>query len=961
MIRLNSLSINKGSHCIMNNVSLSLPSKGFIAINRQKKSDIDSLFEVVEGIKKPSSGSIIVNGKDIAQFSQSDLDSYHAHTIGFFHSNPDLLISLTSIENVEYQLGQKSNRSGRLKAKEILQKVGFDQPINSGILSLTKENQRRISLARLIRQDSWIILADNPYERDISDECAGERMSHLKELSKTKSVIVGCTDRQEKILSADYCLSFREGKLISGSAPESQWGSQEDTDTKRMTLGLKKKLRLAFRHRTSNPLLLFLSVFLSAIGFSLAGSGSAYLSAGSEGLIAQSILNSGENYIAIKNLYHKEVDGNRTVSYSPFSKKNVEKISSKRKTPFLKAVSSIQNLFPYYENRPLVDLDTAEEKPIMSYYSSAWTGQLTCFSAIDKDDGIPNGDKLLAGRIPNTDSEIRLTDFQFDRIKDTLNKADPSVSDLTYQSILGKEISFYQYDVRFFPSLSIVGILDTSYDPADYQNYKSYCLNGSNAKETPAPESAAAAEKEKLSLLKDQSHINLFFVSQNRLLSVSKTDCKPSSSSQECFFLDEKTVSSVALNPSHLNYLREEGKENIVLFKDSDFSQDNFLSLCLSDYIESIKDSKELTESGNIVIPKKFLESSAKDDRSYPGTSYSFFRNLIAVPIQSYALDHYQAAFLNEEFDVGQYTKNYYLKLKKEIPAIIPENDKLEVYKSYLSTVFLRGRPDYSSEKEVSAFTDIRATAKEMLEYYRNLYSDTIFSKRGFSYQMVPELETKPVTYHFRLSGLVPFYSDNNTISLPTRKQEILEKMYPSDVGDCSSLIVPLFGKGKKEIQQIASLQNKDYISCYRLAIQNPSAQIWDGIQKRQFYCLLFFILSLLFLIGSAFVFYYYFRYSIIGFSIERLYQRKLGTPKKDIVWQSVLQVLILAFLSFLLSTCLRFTLSSSLSSLLASQYTKSFYILPGIVQVLLLLFHSIFLSFFTSLPSLLKLSRELK
>ena len=118
-----------------------------------------TVLNILGGMDSASSGSVVVDGQDIARYSQRRLTSYRRDDIGFVFQFYNLIPNLTALENVELamQICKKP-----LNAKMVLQEVGLDQRMSNFPAQLSGGEQQRVSIARALAKNPKLLLCDEP-------------------------------------------------------------------------------------------------------------------------------------------------------------------------------------------------------------------------------------------------------------------------------------------------------------------------------------------------------------------------------------------------------------------------------------------------------------------------------------------------------------------------------------------------------------------------------------------------------------------------------------------------------------------------------------------------------------------------------------------------------------------------------------------------------------------------------
>ena len=819
--------------------------------------------------------------------------------------------------------------------------------------NLSKENLQKASLVRAIAKDSKVILANDPFSF-LSEESAKEIAELLKEESKKRLIILECSKASAINQYLDFSIVYENKSLIS-SIPlsESAESNIKTPNAKhKSSLESKHSFSIAWKNRKNNKFLLSATILTSGLALAFSGVYSLLRLKSDTSLTADSIIGQKDDYCSLSNYY--AIGNSKQSAY--FSDSNVDSLSKKFSLPFLKV---IQDYTPaaYYENNPV--FTETEFNPDSSdgiYESYFDLGNMSYrYACLDSREKLPSDYKLIAGRLPEKDNEIRLTDFQAEALSYTSGKRE-----LSPNSLLNKKITLCNTNKnrkQILPELTITGVLDTVYDSKDFKEFKDYCLNH---KTDISSNKVVRDESNKLYELKHDSYSNIFFVSRNVFEDLKKSHCYHyyDTRTNNYFILDQKPWLPNDSESYNYEYLREANKKKIQLFQDSNYDSDDFLSLSLQSYIRELKDAGKLDQERNIVIPKKFLEQGATTDFTYTGSPYDFFYDFIRFPIHTYSIDYYKNAINEKEFNFETEALNYYKSLNTSAPSRIPEEDKPKIYEQYLTKVFEYGIPDYSVPGESKAFSEIYSLGRKRLSYYRNYYKDSIFSERDLSYQYNDKETNENKILPFRLSGLTLINTDLK-LRYPIRKEENLSKIYYDGGATYSSILTPI--TNRTSLRKLISRQSSRYSNHNLYLIRNFSAYIAAASNKKQRLCTWFLILAILSMIAAAILEFYFFKVNLLILSIDAYYQKCRGTTENEIRKEAIFSPLLTFLSSFLLSIAFRYIVNAILKSCLITVYPSFLLLSPGYIQILILLLLSLLLAILTSIPSLLDLKSKVE
>ena len=145
-------------------VSLEVPAGEFVALLGSSGSGKSSMLNLIAGLDRPTSGSVIVQDRDLAKLSREDLAKYRLHVVGMVFQSFNLIASMTLAENVELPLRFAEVERGKRDtvAREALQRVGLEARMHHRPSELSGGEQQRAALARALINQPKILLADEP-------------------------------------------------------------------------------------------------------------------------------------------------------------------------------------------------------------------------------------------------------------------------------------------------------------------------------------------------------------------------------------------------------------------------------------------------------------------------------------------------------------------------------------------------------------------------------------------------------------------------------------------------------------------------------------------------------------------------------------------------------------------------------------------------------------------------------
>ena len=149
---------------VLRDLSFTIPAGTCLAIMGPSGSGKSTLLNVMAGIDRPTSGSVVVAGTRLDDLSEGDMARWRARHIGYVFQSYNLIPVLTASENVELPLllTHLSRQERREHVKTALRLVGLGERMDHYPRQLSGGQEQRVGLARAIVSDPTMILADEP-------------------------------------------------------------------------------------------------------------------------------------------------------------------------------------------------------------------------------------------------------------------------------------------------------------------------------------------------------------------------------------------------------------------------------------------------------------------------------------------------------------------------------------------------------------------------------------------------------------------------------------------------------------------------------------------------------------------------------------------------------------------------------------------------------------------------------
>lgn len=148
----------------MNNISLKIKKGDMISIIGKSGSGKSTLLHIISGLRNPSSGKIIINGKKIQNLSNKNIANLRNNYLGFVYQFHHLLSDFTVLENtyIPLLINNLKINIAKKKAKKMLKKLGLEKIIYHFPSEISGGEKQRVAVARALINKPKLIIADEP-------------------------------------------------------------------------------------------------------------------------------------------------------------------------------------------------------------------------------------------------------------------------------------------------------------------------------------------------------------------------------------------------------------------------------------------------------------------------------------------------------------------------------------------------------------------------------------------------------------------------------------------------------------------------------------------------------------------------------------------------------------------------------------------------------------------------------
>lgn len=197
-------------------VNLKIEHGAFISIVGTSGSGKSTLLHMLGGLDRPTSGEVIVDGKEIFGFKDEELTIFRRRKIGFVFQNYNLVPTLNVYENIILPIGLDGNTPDQPYVEQIISTLGLEAKLQNMPNNLSGGQQQRVAIARALASKPAIILADEP-TGNLDTKTSQDVLGLLKVTStKFKQTIVMITHNEEIAQLADSIVRIEDGQIAGG-------------------------------------------------------------------------------------------------------------------------------------------------------------------------------------------------------------------------------------------------------------------------------------------------------------------------------------------------------------------------------------------------------------------------------------------------------------------------------------------------------------------------------------------------------------------------------------------------------------------------------------------------------------------------------------------------------------------------------------------------------------------------
>ncbi len=223
MIRTQGLSKIYGSHTVLADIDLTIGEGEQVAITGPTQAGKTTLLYLLSGILRPSSGSVILDGRDLSKMSRRQIQALRRERFGFIFQSEQLLPELQVQENVALPLLLQGfgRTEAKQRARQELERLGLENIAYHLTAHVSTAQAARIAIARALAPRPQVIVADQP--TSLLDPVAGQEAMQALSLAatRTRATLLVSTVNPQVASWCQRIITLRDGLIAQDSVRES--------------------------------------------------------------------------------------------------------------------------------------------------------------------------------------------------------------------------------------------------------------------------------------------------------------------------------------------------------------------------------------------------------------------------------------------------------------------------------------------------------------------------------------------------------------------------------------------------------------------------------------------------------------------------------------------------------------------------------------------------------------------
>ncbi|MCQ4635503.1 ABC transporter ATP-binding protein [Anaerovorax odorimutans] len=210
----------------LDGVSLNIRQGEFVSIIGTSGSGKSTLLNMLGGLDNPTSGSVVIRGKEIERMNDEQLTVFRRRNIGFIFQDYNLVPVLNVYQNIILPIELDGNKVDREYIDRIIHFLHLEEKLSNLSSNLSGGQQQRVAIARALASKPAIILADEP-TGNLDSKTSQDVLRLMKVTCKQfHQTLVMITHNPEIALMADRMIRIEDGRIVRESQTETSGGGR---------------------------------------------------------------------------------------------------------------------------------------------------------------------------------------------------------------------------------------------------------------------------------------------------------------------------------------------------------------------------------------------------------------------------------------------------------------------------------------------------------------------------------------------------------------------------------------------------------------------------------------------------------------------------------------------------------------------------------------------------------------
>ena len=194
-------------------VSLSIEPGEFVALYGPSGSGKSTLLDLIAGFQAPDAGQVVVDGRDIATFSEKEHAHYLLQVVGIVGDLNELMPAARARENAALKLLRTNPRHAMRAIEPLLAELGLAERMDQPTNKLSMGERQRVMIARALATEPRLVLADEP-TGNLDTRRSREILEQLRSLCASRDMaLLLATHDPQAVAFADCAYELRDGRL----------------------------------------------------------------------------------------------------------------------------------------------------------------------------------------------------------------------------------------------------------------------------------------------------------------------------------------------------------------------------------------------------------------------------------------------------------------------------------------------------------------------------------------------------------------------------------------------------------------------------------------------------------------------------------------------------------------------------------------------------------------------------